>query len=258
MTDSAEPKQPLGVGGIIGETFSLFFANILTAGGIAMIPVAVVTLVSVLIFGLEMAAGADFDPATLGDGFVGGFGFVMILQMIAYSVATAMLVSFAYDRKLGRKVRFGAYLSGVAKQILPLVVLGIVFYLCFVIGLALLILPGLWIMAVWAAWAPVVVIENAGFGALGRSSALTKDYRWPIIGLLVITFILMFLLSFVLAFIVGLLITIGGGLIISVLLNLVVSAVTFAFGSMMMALLYARLREIKEGVSVEHLADVFA
>src|SRR3546814_15392056 len=47
---------------------------------------------------------------------------------------------------------------------------------------ALFLLPGLWLLAVFAVVVPAIVVEGAGFGGLGRSIGLTKGFRWPILG----------------------------------------------------------------------------
>ncbi len=72
----------------------------------------------------------------------------------------------------------------------------------------------------------------------------------------------MFIVSFIVAAIVGFIISfatdIASNPILVLGLNIIADTVSFAFGSVMFAMLYARLREIKGGVSVDHLADEFS
>jgi len=111
---------------------------------------------------------------------------------------------------------------------------------------------------VFAVIAPAIVIERAGFGGMSRSRALTKEYRWPIVGALILALICAILINIVAVFIVGVIAAAGSiGMIIGVLLFTAISTIGAGFLSIIVALIYARLREIKEGVSVDQIASVF-
>ena len=96
--------------------------------------------------------------------------------------------------------------------------------------------------------------KGAGFGGLGRSVRLTKGYRWPIIGILVLIGICLILISLAGGTVIAL---IGGSVIISASIFAVMTAMLTGLGGIVIALIYARLREIKEGVSVDEIASVF-
>ena len=106
------------------------------------------------------------------------------------------------------------------------------------------------------------VIERIGFGAWSRSIALTKEYRWPIVGLFIIFVILTLVIGGVLAT-VGIVAAAGlglGGVMGAIALGVVMSLLTGmvnAIGGITVALTYARLREIKEGVDIDQIAAVF-
>ena len=131
------------------------------------------------------------------------------------------------------------------------------------VGTLLFVVPGLWLYGVFSVVVPAIVIDGAGFGAIRRSADLTKDYRWPIIGTLVLVFLCVMLLSIVLSFVFALFggnpleealsPTPGPWLIFEAVLN----AVAYGWTSVAVAMIFARLKEIKEGVSVSDLADVF-
>lgn len=131
----------------------------------------------------------------------------------------------------------------------------------FVVGLGFMVfvIPGIWVYAVFSVMAPAVVIERAGYGGLGRSASLTRQYRWPVAGayfLSLICAVLIYALGFL---IVSLVSSVGGvsALIISVLVFAVLSTLGTGLVSIVTALVYARLREIKEGVAMEDIATVF-
>lgn len=108
---------------------------------------------------------------------------------------------------------------------------------------------------------PVMLQEKAGWRAPARSIALTKGYRWPVFGLVVV---LMFLLAIVSVFaatamgqtvpaISGLP---GGAFLIRAMIVLV-DAVFLTFLGVFATVLYGRLRDIKEGLGVDDPTDVF-
>lgn len=259
MSDTALPKTPFGVTGVLGETFSTFGKKFPYVLILCFIPMIFSLGMSVLVFGPELALGqATGDPA---DPFAGvdlvGFAVTYILQIIATALATAMMVLLAYDARIGRPVRLGEYISVALRNIVPLTVLSIVVYLLGFVAMLALIVPGIWLFAVWSVVIPVIVVEGAGFGALGRSAALTKEYRWPIIGTMVIMVICMVIISLGMTFVV-VPVVMSLGIIVAIIAQALISAVTFGLICVAVALIYARLRELKEGISVEALADVFS
>ena len=123
-----------------------------------------------------------------------------------------------------------------------------------------LILPGIWVYGVFAVTVPALVIERVGFGAMRRSAELTKEYRWPVIGTMVVIFIAAMALNLIPTTIVGLLLTGSLGTVTIILLTVLTAFLsTFTYGliGIAVALIYARLREFKEGVGVDNLAAVF-
>jgi len=257
MTDTtlSQPKASLGVGSIVGDSFSILFGKFLQVVMIAFVPTLIGYLISGLLNGFGVAIGLE-QPQFATPG--GGIAFVLsfIVNMAVYSITTALLVQLAYDAKLGRPIQIGRYFGPALSTILPLTILSVVAAILYSIGFVLFVVPGLWIIAVLSVMAPAVVIERAGFGGLGRSAALTKGYRWPIVGALLLGLICVIIINVVTGFLIGIVVAIGG-----TVLGLVLFAALGAIGagllSILVALIYARLREIKEGVSVDQIASVF-
>lgn len=258
MSDALTEKQPLGVGSLLGGTFQLYARNFVPATLLALIPLLVLTALSVLIMGLNAVARSAFDPLQPEEVNMASVVILMIIQVVGYSIATAILVHFSYDVKLGHSKRLGQYVQSAMRNIIPLVVLPIFAYLMISIAMVALLIPGFWLLAVWSVMVPVIVIESAGFGALGRSSQLTKEYRWPVLGFIIILLLITTILSLIVSMVLSFLLSTVGGPIGFLLLQTAASAVIYALLSIGFALLYSRLREIKEGVSVDTLANVFS
>lgn len=253
-------KIPLGVGTIIGGSFSILFGNFFKFLALGFVGALLGFVVDGFVMGFEVAAGMS-EPANAGLGSLGGTELSLIVNTVIYSVITGLVVQLAYDAKLGRSHSFGTYLRSALPAIIPIIVLNFVVWILSVIGLIALLVGALWVIAVFSMIAPVAVIERAGFGSMGRSAALTKEYRWPIVGIFIVLAIIIVLVSSVSAFGVGFAVfalaagwggVIAMGVIISMLTGL-----AYAIGGITMALIYARLREIKEGVSVDQVASVF-
>ncbi|MEM7597382.1 MAG: hypothetical protein AAF382_06760 [Pseudomonadota bacterium] len=259
-TSSAAPTQSLGVGALISESFSILFGNIPTVIMIGFVPMFISAMIGGLLNGWGTLLGTT-PPDFTSMGSIVMFIISMVLQFGIYGIMIALLVQMAYDVKLGRKPNISRYFGPAMNALVPLLLVSIVTTILIGIGFAALIVPGLWLYAVFSVVVPAIVIESAGFGALGRSSALTKDFRWPIVGLLVVIVICMVIIGAIFGAGLGLIIYALGdgfvGIVFMVLLVSVINGFTYSLSGISVSLIYARLREIKEGVGVDQLASVF-
>jgi len=253
MSDTAVSPQriPLGVGMLIADSFSVLFRHFFPIILIAFVPTLLGVLVSGSLVGFEVAIGLEEAAEPSGLELA-----TSLVDMIVYSVTTAFLVQLAYDAKLQRRIRMSRYIAPALRAIVPIIVLGFAVSLMAGIAAIALILPGLWVYAVFSVMEPAVVIEGTGFKGLRRSAELTKEYRWPILGALIPIFVCMALLFAGAFFVVGLLGT-SNHIALSVVLFSVIAAAGSSLLSIFVSLLYARLREIKEGIGVDEIAAVF-
>ena len=259
MTDTTTWTEPprLGVGSIVGESFSLFFKRFGMILTLAFIPTLVIVLVQ-----NWFAPVTDFSNPVAGAPQFSVWGQIVsgIIGMVGMSLVTAIIVRLAYDAKINAPMRPNEYVSSALSVVFPLIVCTLI--VSFAAGFALLafIIPGLWVYAVFCVVAPAIVIERAGFGSLGRSIQLTKEYRWPCLGALIIVGVLSYIpvLIFIIIFGVGIA-SLGSAYgILLAIINAGVTTIYLSLLSICVALIYARLREIKEGTSVESLAEIFA
>jgi hypothetical protein len=260
MTDTTniQPHSALGVGAIVSDSFSILARHFLPVLLLAIVPSALGLVVSGLLAGWEVAMGVA-EPLLLDAAEIIRFILSLVVQVAAYGITTALLVQLAYAAKLDEPLRLGEYIGPALNAVVPITILSIAVSFLMVIGLVALILPGLWIYAVYSVAPAAIVIEKVGFGGLGRSAALTKDYRWPILGAIILMGIVTAIISFVAVYVAGLIIAAMGsaGLVVGVLAVAAFTAVGGGLSSITVALIYARLREIKEGASVRDIAAVF-
>jgi hypothetical protein len=73
-----------------------------------------------------------------------------------------------------------------------IIVAGILLALAIAIGFLLLIVPGLYLLTIWIAVIPAIVLEDRGIGeAFGRSRELVRGYGWNVFGVIVLTFLIL-------------------------------------------------------------------
>jgi hypothetical protein len=82
--------------------------------------------------------------------------------------------------------------DAVAPKLGTIIVTGILLGLAIAVGLALLIAPGLFLLTIWIAVIPAIVLENRGIGeSFGRSRELVRGYGWNVFGTIALTFLIL-------------------------------------------------------------------
>lgn len=153
-----------------------------------LIPAALVVFVPVAIISGLVYAG---DVGILGALIVAAIG------TIATFWFQGMVVEAARDILDGRRDHtVGSLLRAAVPVIGPLLVAGIVAGIAIGIGLLLLIVPGLYLLTIWAVLAPVIVIERKdALSSFGRSRELVKGYGWQVFAVILVLFVLQFVVT---------------------------------------------------------------
>ena len=157
------------VGETLRETFAIYRAN---AG--VLLPVA---------FWLYLLAGVVEELTPLIVGVVG---------LAVGTFYQGMVVGLVRDVQDGRR-DYGV--PDLMRSVLPVFwrLLGAAFLTALGIGggLVLLIVPGVYLLTVWAVVAPVIVVERSGvFDGLGRSRQLVRGNGWPVLGAVLVGFLI--------------------------------------------------------------------
>ncbi len=155
-----------------------------------LIPAALLVFVPVAVISGLISAGDV--------GLIGGL-LVAAISTIATYWFQGMVVEAARDIIDGRRDHTVRTLfSSVAPVLGALIVAGILAGIAIGIGLLLLIVPGLFLLTIWAVLAPVIVIERSGaMAAFGRSRELVRGSGWQVFGVILVLFLLQLILTLV-------------------------------------------------------------
>jgi len=273
MQDFPQTKQSLGLGTLISETFGLFFRRFWLFMGVVMVPSLILSLVSDPFLLMSGTFEGGPDAGALSPVPVFDFGLLQALYVVAVLVFPLVIVAFAIlaagDARMGLGLSPGRYVQRILGGLLAILVLGFVFYLMFMLGFLLLVLPGLYVIGIWGLFVPLILLEGAGFRALGRSADLTRGYRWPIVGGWVVIYLIVVLITVPFGLIANPALWIAltgmqsdmfqGGLggLIFMLVSAVGSGLQYAIIGIFTYLLYERLRNVQEGAGPQDLASVF-
>lgn len=146
-----------------------------------------------------VAAGIE---AILGGllGFVGAL-LAAVVGIIAAFLLQAALVKAVEDVRDGRAdLSLGDTVRAARPYVLLVAGASILAGIAIVVGLLLLIVPGLFLITIWCLIVPVIVLEGRGLGAaFGRSQELVRGFGWQVFGTIVLVFLLLIVVNLVIA-----------------------------------------------------------
>jgi hypothetical protein len=171
--------------GVFGEAWRMYRAHAGHLIGIAF----VIYVGAAIVDGLVSLVGGFF-VAILG----------LIITVLAGYLVQAALVKSVQDIRDGRAdLSIGETVSAGTAVLLPVAGAAVLAGIAIGIGLILIIVPGLFLITIWAVIIPVIVIERAGaLNSFGRSYQLVRGHGWHVFGTLVLAWIIQFVVSLVL------------------------------------------------------------
>lgn len=169
------------------------------------------------------------------------------VSIVALFWVQGALVKAVEDIRDGRAdLSLGETFQRVRPQLPAIIVGGILAGLGIVLGLILLIVPGLVLMTWWVLIIPVIVLEQRSAGdAFGRSRELVRGYGWGVFGVIVLTILV--LIGF--GILLGILLSPFDDWVRSFLSNVISGTVTAPFIAVTWTILYYRLRGAEEPVA---------
>lgn len=187
--------RPLGVGEILDTAFRVYrtrFKDLIVAVAIPMVPLVVLQVLVTLsardtttITGTGTTTNADANVV------LGGLGATLLIGLIAGAIATGASVRILADQYLGTSTTWRDSLRYAFGRLGSIVWVALLVGLLQLIGLALCVIPGVYLWAAFAVAMPVLLIEHAkGSRALSRSRLLVSGRWWPTFGALLVVWLL--------------------------------------------------------------------
>lgn len=273
--------EAFNIGRVIHRTAGLLYRNWALFSVLAALFSGVPNLALMLVLPglLSSVGGAGYDQASA---ISIGLGAVYLLGAM---VLQAALTRASVDELAGNRVSFAAALRAGLAALLPM--LGLLLFVVFLFvvavfsfaiiggiaslgaGYVVVLLFAIVVVAVflylivrWIAVVPVLVVERPGvIQSLRRSSALTADHRWAVFGLVILYAVALVVLQTVLQAVLPVveiqLTRAPTGWVIAGV-ELLVQIATSLIVAVGIAATYFELRQIKDGVGVDEIAQVFA
>jgi hypothetical protein len=162
-----------------------------------------------------------------------------LVSVIAAFVLQATLVKAVQDVRDGRAdLSIGETVREAGPYIGSVAVASILAGIAITIGLLLIIVPGLFLITIWAVIVPVIIIERSGaLASFGRSRQLVRGRGWHVFGTLVLVYIIMLVVNIVLSLIFSALPHVWGDSLSSIISGTLISP----FIAIVVTLVYYRL-----------------
>jgi hypothetical protein len=218
--------------GVIGEAWRMYRGHWQHFVSISFVVYASVAVISLLLTLILSWFGA----------LLGG-----LISLIAAFWLQGALVRAVEDVRDGRAdLSLGETFQSVRPHLSSIIVAGILAGLGIVLGLILLIVPGLVLLTWWILIVPVIVLEGRRAGeSFGRSRELVRGFGWNVFGVIILTVLIYIGISIVLR----LILTPLADWLESFIADIVVGTLAIPLLTVTWTLLYFRLHEAKEPVA---------
>jgi hypothetical protein len=216
--------------GVLGEAWQLYrahTAHLLMIAFVIYLPAAIVAALFAL------------------TGHVTGALFRNVVELLAAFVLQAVLVKVVQGARDGRTdLSFSRTVSAAAPYFWPVAGVSILAGIAISIGLILLVIPGLYLITIWAVIVPVIVIEQSpALASFGRSRQLVRGTGWNVFG----TLVLMLLILSVVGTALELIFSALPVLVRSGLSTVVLGTLVAPFLALVVTLIYYRLADAGSG-----------
>lgn len=256
-----ERPDKFQIGRVFNNTFAVIGRNSGLCVGLAALFSGLPNLVAQLWSLAELGGRTGSDQANLAlatanyrAGYFLGIAIVSIVFLIFSLLLQSSLVRATIEDLNGKRPAFGDCIQIAVRYLLPTLGIGLLVGLGVGFASIALLVPGIILWLGWSVAVPVLIQERLGvFGSMSRSRALTKGSRWSLFGL----FLILIIIAMVIQSVVAVVVVLFHGIVAAVLSALTQTVVSTVM-SVAAAVSYVELRQVKEGASVEELAEIFS
>lgn len=260
--------QYYDIGRVLSRTFKLVVEGI-TSAGVVLLAVQAISAVGQ--YFLTRSVFTDVEAAQEAGDRMAGLRMFQSGDYWLFLLVGLLLSTFAYAGSMHSYVEIGRGRASSAGDcvkaglvgMFPALGLLILWYLGFLLGLILLVVPGIILLCMWSVSLPVLIGEGQGvFASFGRSRELTRGLRFKILITLLVIVVLVYGVIFgAMGAIMGTSLVGMSAMIASNPIFAVVQAMMGWFLAMIinanLASIYIEAVEVKEGGGTDQLSDVF-
>jgi hypothetical protein len=225
-------QQRLDVGAVVRRVFQIYVDQ----APVLMPAAAVVFVISGILSALLVAASPGLALLAL------------LISLVATALFTGMVVQLVADVQDGRRDASARDLLRAATPVLgQLLLVSIVIAVCVLVGIVLIVVPGLILITIWAVAIPVVVLERLpGLQPLGRSRELVRGNGWQVFGVILLFVLLVIVLAGALQVAAD-----SAGTGVAIVVRVVVGVLTAPLSALASAVLYFELRRGEQPVGAD-------
>jgi hypothetical protein len=238
-------RSTFGVGEVLGQTFSIYFANFL--------PFALLTAIALSPLFILEGYGAAAKAVPGSPAALAALALLLVGVAVCPYIATGAITYGVFQQMRGKDTSIGDCLSRGLSALLPILGLGLLQGL--LVGLASLacLVPGIMLAVRWAVSIPAAVTERTDASlSMSRSTDLTDGMRWDVFGVLFV------IQALNLGSVLVVTLATARNPILYLLLSGVANLLVVGLSATGSAVMYYRLRDLKESIDVDQVASVFA
>lgn len=261
----------LDIGDVLSTT-----AKVVASAFLQLLIIAAVCLSPTLLIGIvvgyfaasaenitpEQIEGLVQSPGVLA-GLLGGGTAVWIVTVLLTLVSQGAMLHATIEFLSGRSPSAGASLRVALGRLLPILGASFLVGLVVLLGTLACIVPGIILAIMYYVAIPAVVAEGIGGAqSLSRSAELTQGNRWYIFATLLVIGVIMIAFGFATGLVQAPFNLMAKQAPVIAIIPAVIQygqqVLTTIVSSVLVGVIYVRLRGLREGVDVQSLANVFA
>jgi hypothetical protein len=234
------------VGDILNKSLRLFLAR-----SAPLIGLSIIAYTPCFIFGWGERASSPWAALTANPALI-------VIEFACSSLAHPLVTYGVIQQLRGRRFTFAAALQIGFRRLAAVIGVNLLVGILAAAAAIFLIVPGVIACCEYAVAVPVCVVERLSpTASMGRSRFLVKGKRWRIFGILTLAYVPTLGLRVTLFYVVTYIVAVTGGLQLSLMTFFLLDSICDAFNALVLGVLYYRLRTAKEGIDIEHIAEVF-
>lgn len=253
---ASQPTRPQTIGGVLDTTFQLYKASLLSVIPLCLLLVAASLAPSIYVF---VQGGGSADPFAMGIGALSAFSSPTYWVIYVASVAGSLWALGALYLKIAAlgsdsDMSIGVALGNSIGRVPILFLTTILFFIAFLIGCLLLIIPGLILLVSLMPAFNLVLFEGKGpFAALVDSHRLVWGNWWRTAAILTVGFIIVIVIYVLAGFLVGVTLPFASGdsmmfgLVSGLAVGLLMNVLVTPFYVALVIAIYWDLKLRKEG-----------